>query len=137
VTEANVRERADATAGISRSTGWRSTQKLDYLTVDARAKVERAFLLGAPCARRPDAQVRRALHHPSGRGGRHPRRDADGCRDLCAAILHDTLEDTPLQQRNRCRVRRIDVAELVDGVTKLDKVQFRRSPGSAPRVSAR
>jgi guanosine-3',5'-bis(diphosphate) 3'-pyrophosphohydrolase len=44
---------------------------------------------------------------------------------LCAAILHDTLEDTPAAaQGNRRAVRRAG-AELVDGVTKLDKIQFR------------
>ncbi|HRQ63765.1 MAG TPA: bifunctional (p)ppGpp synthetase/guanosine-3',5'-bis(diphosphate) 3'-pyrophosphohydrolase [Xanthomonadaceae bacterium] len=44
---------------------------------------------------------------------------------LCAAILHDTIEDTPLTRD--CIIAEFgeSVADLVEGVTKLDKVQFR------------
>ena len=44
---------------------------------------------------------------------------------LCAAILHDTLEDTPLPREAIAQRFGDTVAELVDGVTKLDKLQFR------------
>ncbi len=44
---------------------------------------------------------------------------------VIAAILHDTLEDTKLGRAEIERRFGADVAELVDGVTKLDKVQFR------------
>ena len=44
---------------------------------------------------------------------------------LIAAILHDTLEDTPLPRSAIAGEFGETVAELVDGVTKLDKLQFR------------
>ena len=44
---------------------------------------------------------------------------------LIAAILHDTIEDTPLRREEIAARFGEDVAELVDGVTKLDKLKFR------------
>ncbi|MCR6686370.1 bifunctional (p)ppGpp synthetase/guanosine-3',5'-bis(diphosphate) 3'-pyrophosphohydrolase [Pseudoxanthomonas sp.] len=44
---------------------------------------------------------------------------------LIAAILHDTIEDTPLTRAEIAGQFGEDVAELVDGVTKLDKLKFR------------
>ena len=44
---------------------------------------------------------------------------------LIAAILHDTIEDTPLTRAEVAGRFGEDVAELVDGVTKLDKLKFR------------
>lgn len=43
---------------------------------------------------------------------------------LVAAILHDTIEDTPLTRDALASEFGETVAELVDGVTKLDKLQF-------------
>lgn len=43
---------------------------------------------------------------------------------LVAAILHDTLEDTPLPRQALVSQFGYTVAELVDGVTKLDKLSF-------------
>ncbi|MGN6512569.1 MAG: RelA/SpoT family protein, partial [Lysobacteraceae bacterium] len=43
---------------------------------------------------------------------------------LIAAILHDTLEDTPLARASIAGEFGETVAELVDGVTELDKLQF-------------
>ncbi len=43
---------------------------------------------------------------------------------LIAAILHDTLEDTPLARTSISGEFGETVAELVDGVTKLDQLQF-------------
>ena len=44
---------------------------------------------------------------------------------VAAAILHDTIEDTPLtKQEIRSRFGE-EIADLVDGVTKLDKMKFR------------
>ena len=43
---------------------------------------------------------------------------------LVAAILHDTIEDTPLGCADIAAQLGETVAELVDGVTKLDKLQF-------------
>ena len=44
---------------------------------------------------------------------------------IAAAILHDTVEDTPLEHDDLARDFGEDVAKLVDGVTKLDKMKFR------------
>ena len=44
---------------------------------------------------------------------------------LVAAILHDTIEDTPLTHAEIVAAFGESVAELVEGVTKLDKLSFR------------
>ncbi|MEE4637353.1 MAG: bifunctional (p)ppGpp synthetase/guanosine-3',5'-bis(diphosphate) 3'-pyrophosphohydrolase [Wenzhouxiangella sp.] len=44
---------------------------------------------------------------------------------IAAAILHDTIEDTPVERDDLVREFGADVAKLVDGVTKLDKMKFR------------
>jgi GTP pyrophosphokinase len=43
---------------------------------------------------------------------------------LCAALLHDTIEDTAYTLAELRREFGDDVAALVDGVTKLDKVKY-------------
>ncbi len=48
--------------------------------------------------------------------------DAD---TLIAAILHDVIEDTPTPKDQLAARFGPDVAELVDGVTKLDAIQFK------------
>ena len=50
------------------------------------------------------------------------RLDAD---TLVAAILHDVIEDTPTPKDQLAERFGADVAELVDGVTKLDAIQFK------------
>ncbi len=44
---------------------------------------------------------------------------------VAAAILHDTIEDTPVEHADLARDFGTDVAKLVEGVTKLDKMKFR------------
>lgn len=44
---------------------------------------------------------------------------------LCAAILHDVIEDTPTAKEQIEESFGAQVAELVDGVSKLDKLQFK------------
>jgi len=44
---------------------------------------------------------------------------------IAAAILHDTLEDTPLLKADVQSQFGDEIANLVDGVTKLDKMKFR------------
>ena len=44
---------------------------------------------------------------------------------ITAAILHDTVEDTALEHDDLEREFGTEVARLVDGVTKLDKMKFR------------
>lgn len=43
---------------------------------------------------------------------------------LCAALLHDTLEDTNLQKEEIRTLFNDDVANLVDGVTKLSNIEI-------------
>jgi len=47
------------------------------------------------------------------------RMDASG---IMAAILHDVIEDTPVSKKDLAREFSVEVAELVDGVTKLTKI---------------
>jgi len=47
------------------------------------------------------------------------RMDASG---IMAAILHDVIEDTPISKKELAKQFGVEVAELVDGVTKLTKI---------------
>ena len=44
---------------------------------------------------------------------------------ICAALLHDVIEDTPTAKEEIIERFGREVGELVDGVSKLDKVQFK------------
>ena len=44
---------------------------------------------------------------------------------IAAAMLHDTIEDTPLTKDDMISQFGREIADLVDGVTKLDKMKFR------------
>ncbi|MCB1624607.1 MAG: RelA/SpoT family protein [Pseudomonadales bacterium] len=44
---------------------------------------------------------------------------------IIAAILHDVIEDTPISKQDLAEKFGQPVAEIVDGVTKLDQIQFR------------
>ena len=44
---------------------------------------------------------------------------------LCAAILHDVIEDTPTAKEQIAKDFGDEVAALVDGVSKLDQIQFK------------
>jgi len=55
---------------------------------------------------------------------------------ITAAILHDTLEDTPVSIEQLEKQFGKEIAQLVDGVTKLDKMKF-RTRGEADAESFR
>ena len=46
------------------------------------------------------------------------------CDTLCAGLLHDTLEDTDTTKEEIEKLFGYDVANLVDGVTKISKLNF-------------
>jgi GTP diphosphokinase / guanosine-3',5'-bis(diphosphate) 3'-diphosphatase len=95
-----------------------------YLDVPGIADVERAFALGEVAHR---GQFRKSgepyITHPIAVAKilAELRLDAE---TLVAAILHDAIEDTAFQKADIEREFGQRVAELVDGVTKLDKVHF-------------
>ena len=97
----------------------------EYLPVDQVRQVRRAYEIGA---RAHEGQLRKSgeayITHPVAVASllADLRLDAE---TLCAAILHDALEDTPLPRSEIEREFSPTVAELVDGVTKLDKLHFR------------
>jgi guanosine-3',5'-bis(diphosphate) 3'-pyrophosphohydrolase len=97
----------------------------EYLPADQVLQVRKAYEMGA---RAHEGQTRRSgeayITHPVAVAGilAELRLDAE---TLCAAILHDALEDTPLPRSEIEAEFSPTVAELVEGVTKLDKLQFR------------
>jgi guanosine-3',5'-bis(diphosphate) 3'-pyrophosphohydrolase len=97
----------------------------EYLPAEQVAKVRRAYEVGAAAHA---GQLRKSgepyITHPLAVASilSEWRMDAE---TLCAAILHDALEDTPLPRSAIVEEFGEPVAELVDGVTKLDKIHFR------------
>jgi len=96
----------------------------EYLPADQVARVRAAYVMGA---RAHDGQVRKSgeayITHPVAVAGILAELRVDG-ETLCAAILHDTLEDTPLPRADIVGTFGEPVAALVDAVTKLDKLHF-------------
>ena len=96
-----------------------------YLAPDSVLRVREAYRLGA---RAHEGQTRKSgepyITHPVAVAGilADLRLDAEA---VIAAILHDTIEDTPVKRADIAGAFGEEVAELVDGVTKLDRVQFR------------
>lgn len=43
---------------------------------------------------------------------------------ICAGLLHDTIEDTKISKEEIAKIFNPDIAELVDGVTKISKMNF-------------
>ena len=43
---------------------------------------------------------------------------------VCAGLLHDTLEDTSITKEDIASIFNKDIANLVDGVTKISKMNF-------------
>jgi len=96
----------------------------DYLPPEQIARVRAAYVMGA---RVHDGQVRRSgeayITHPVAVAAILADLRVDG-ETLCAAILHDTLEDTSLPRAEIVAAFGEPVAALVDAVTKLDKLHF-------------
>ena len=96
-----------------------------YLPDEQVARVRKAYLIGAHAHA---GQKRKSgepyITHPVAVAGILADLGMDA-ETIIAAILHDTLEDTPLSRAELESEFGVTVAELVDGVTKLDKLQFR------------
>ncbi|MFD0739194.1 RelA/SpoT family protein [Lysobacter koreensis] len=96
-----------------------------YLTEPQRESLRRAWAIGAAAHA---GQTRKSgepyITHPVAVAKVLADQGLD-VETLIAAILHDTLEDTPLTHESLAAEFGETVAELVDGVTKLDKLQFR------------
>jgi len=92
-------------------------------TID-RAKVERAFDFA--CERHADQKrySRRRVHHPPGRCCQICAGMRLDTETLCAALLHDTVEDTSATLEEVREEFGDEIAALVDGVTKLTGMNF-------------
>jgi guanosine-3',5'-bis(diphosphate) 3'-pyrophosphohydrolase len=108
----------------------------DYLPEDQQRLLLRAWSVGAAAHA---GQTRRSgepsITHPIAVAEVLAEQRVD-VETLIAAILHDTLEDTPLARATIAGEFGETVAELVDGVTKLDKLQFRDRQEAAAEVVA-
>ncbi|MDA3913928.1 bifunctional (p)ppGpp synthetase/guanosine-3',5'-bis(diphosphate) 3'-pyrophosphohydrolase [Oleiagrimonas sp.] len=95
------------------------------MSVEDIARVRRAYLLGAHAH---SGQKRKSgepyITHPVAVATLLSDLHLDA-ETIIAAILHDTLEDTPLDREQIVAEFGEVVVELVDGVTKLDSVRFR------------
>ena len=95
-----------------------------YLPPGQRALLRRAWAVGAAAHA---GQSRKSgepyITHPMAVAEVLAEQKVD-VETLIAAILHDTIEDTPLTREALASEFGETVAELVDGVTKLDKLQF-------------
>ena len=99
-------------------------ERLGYLPESQVARVLRAYEVGAQAH---DGQARKSgepyITHPVAVAGILAELGMDA-ETIIAAILHDTLEDTALSRSALASEFGETVAELVDGVTKLDKMKF-------------
>lgn len=99
-------------------------EHIAYLTVEQVERVMRAFQIGAHAHA---GQERKSgepyITHPVAVAGILAELGLDA-ETIIAAILHDTLEDTDLGRDAIASEFGEVVAELVDGVTKLDKMRF-------------
>jgi RelA/SpoT family (p)ppGpp synthetase len=95
-----------------------------YLQADQVEKVQRAYHFSAKAH---EGQKRKSgepyIHHPLEVAYILGEMHMDH-QTLIAAILHDVIEDTPTAKTQISRKFGKGVAELVDGVSKLDKVEF-------------
>src|ERR1700753_2318947 len=99
--------------------------RLSYLPREQTARIAKPYLLGAQAhAGQPRKSGEPYITHPVAVATILADLGMDA-ETIIAAILHDTLEDTPLEREELEREFGSTVGALVDGVTKLDKVMFR------------
>src|SRR5574343_1688031 len=97
---------------------------LDYLPPEQVALIEEAYAYAAQAhAHQKRMSGEPYITHPLAVAGAvvEWRMDADA---ICAALLHDVLEDTGTTKHELAERFGKPVAELVDGLSKLDKMEF-------------
>ncbi|NNJ94584.1 MAG: bifunctional GTP diphosphokinase/guanosine-3',5'-bis pyrophosphate 3'-pyrophosphohydrolase [Halobacteria archaeon] len=99
----------------------------EYLEPDQVQEVYRAYLFGAEAH---EGQHRLSgepyIYHPIAAARILAELKLDA-KSIVAAILHDTIEDTPTAKEHIATEFGEDVAELVDGVSKLTQIKFETS----------
>ncbi len=97
----------------------------DYLPDEHVAQVVKAYAFGADAHK---GQTRKSgepyITHPVAVAQELAEMRLDS-QAICAAILHDVVEDTPASLEELEELFGPEVAQLVDAVSKLDQIQFR------------
>lgn len=97
----------------------------DYMNADQVRDVYQAYLFGAQSH---EGQFRQTgepyIYHPIAVARILAEMHMDS-KSICAAILHDVIEDTPATKEEVSEKFGEDVAELVDGVSKLTEFKFK------------
>ena len=100
------------------------TAKLEYLSKEALNQVRRAYKYADEAHL---GQIRNNgepyITHPIAVAAQCAEWKLDA-QALCAALLHDAMEDCGITKIDLIEKFGIQVAELVDGLTKLDKLEF-------------
>ena len=95
-----------------------------YLNPYQVKKIEKSFNLACEAHK---GQVRKSgeayIHHPLSAASILADFQLDH-ESIMAAILHDVIEDTEIGKENLRKNFGVKVAELVDGLSKLDKLTF-------------
>ncbi|VAW70791.1 Guanosine-3',5'-bis(diphosphate) 3'-pyrophosphohydrolase / GTP pyrophosphokinase, (p)ppGpp synthetase II [hydrothermal vent metagenome] len=97
----------------------------DYMSEDQVREVYRAYLFGAQSH---EGQFRKTgepyIYHPISVARILAEMHMDS-KSISAAILHDVIEDTPATKEEVAGKFGDDIAELVDGVSKLTELKFK------------
>ena len=99
-------------------------RKLDYLSSERVARIHQAFLMAAD-AHRDQRRVtgESYISHPVAVACILADMKMDD-QIIIAALLHDVIEDTPIEKKAISEKFGDEVAELVDGVSKLAQIEF-------------
>ncbi len=98
--------------------------KLGYLNDAQKAKIKKAFEFGAAAhSGQTRASGKPYISHPVAVAEIIAGMRLD-VESLCAAILHDVIEDTGVSSAEIAAVFGSEVATIVEGVSKLDKLSF-------------
>ncbi len=97
---------------------------LDYLSAQDLARVEEAFVFSERCHRGQNRTSGEPyITHPLAVAGALAEWKMDAVA-IMAALLHDTIEDTGVTKEELAQKFGKPVAELVEGLSKLDRLEF-------------